>query len=151
MIIRLLLEREYPRYAQHLKRLNADDRYMRFNNATTDEQIDTHVITAQLAERVVIVGLNNEHEIVAALEMASYGDEVEVGLTVEESHRGQGNGTRLFIIAVDIAQGLGVKIMRSHCLSHNRFMVRIARSMGMEVHCDDGEATGELSLIQPAK
>jgi GNAT superfamily N-acetyltransferase len=145
MMIRFLPHSEYSLYAAHLKRLDDHDRYMRFNYQISDAQIESHVIQCGLADTHIFAFVEDSMAI-AAIEVVMSNASAEVGLSVESNFRGQKLGTRLFEVALGFSYGRGARIMYSHCLTHNRFMTRLARSMGMDVKSELGESTGELVL-----
>lgn len=153
MTIRTLSSYELPKYAAHLRRLNAEDRYLRFGYAITDGQIGQYVASQFRTKSAVLAIFDDNLDVVAAMEVVyDFGKNsqtntlAEIGLSVEEGHRGQGYGSTLFERALVQARNRGCKTLVSHCLSQNRFMMRIARKNGMEVHTEYGQSTGELAL-----
>ena len=156
LAIRRLLDSERPLYGAHLKRLGSNDRYLRFGYSISDEQIDRYVDTQFRTKSTVLAHFDKEQNVIAAIEVV-YSESkfhlsnemAEVGLSVEEGHRGKGLGTFLFKRALILARNRGVKTMVSHCLSQNRFMMRIAKANGMTIHSESGDSTGSMELSPP--
>lgn len=153
LAFRRLASHELNLYAEHLTRLGPDDRYLRFGYRISDEQIARYVETQFRTKSTVIAHFDADLKVVAAIEIV-YSESkfhlnnemAEIGLSVEEAHRGQGLGTLLFKRALILARNRGVKTMVSHCLSQNRFMMRIARDNGMTIHSESGDSTGTMEL-----
>jgi GNAT superfamily N-acetyltransferase len=151
--IRRLYAHELKHYSDHLCRLNADDRYLRFGCQQTDDAILNHVNTKDGIQRLVLAAFDEYHNVVAACEIAFLGDahsffaeRAEIGLSVEEGHRGKGLGTELFERAMVVCRNRRVKILMSYCLTRNGFMMKIAKTHNMKIvsECGASEATLQL-------
>ncbi len=151
--IRKLSSLELGLYEEHLKRLSPDDRYLRFGYMITDAQIHRYVVSQMRIRSTILASFDNELNVIAAIEIV-YDDSkymstntvAEIGLSVEDGHRGKGLGSDLFRRALILARNRGVKSLVSHCLAQNRFMRKIAVANGMSLHSDGGDATGTLAL-----
>jgi predicted acetyltransferase len=156
LAIRRLASQELTLYSDHLKRLGPDDRYLRFGYQISDEQIVRYVETQFRTKSTVMAHFDDDQNVIAAMEIV-YSESkfhlnnemAEIGLSVEEDHRGKGLGTLLFKRALILARNRGVKTMVSHCLSQNRFMMRIAKANGMTIHSESGDSTGSVELSPP--
>lgn len=152
--IRKLATLELQKYADHLKRLGDEDRYLRFASPLTDDRIQRYVDTQFRTKQTVLAAFDDANNVIAAIEVVfdnsrySFNNELaEIGLSVEAGYRGQGLGSELFKRAVMLARNRGAKTLVSHCLSQNRWMMRIARKHKMLVHREGSDSTGELVLL----
>jgi hypothetical protein len=77
------------------------------------------------------------------------GRTAEFGVSVLESARGQGIGSKLFERAAIRSRNTHVTMLYMHCLSRNSTMMHIAKKSGMKIEYAYGEADAFLSL-EPA-
>jgi GNAT superfamily N-acetyltransferase len=151
--IRSLSPRHKPRVVRHLQALPAQDRYLRFGYAATDEQIDRYVQGLNF-ERDEIFGIFNRRlELVAMAHLAYSVDPqwatcAEFGVSVSPHQRGKGLGAKLFGHAVMHSRNQGVSLLFIHALSENVAMLKIARHAGATVQRDGSESEAYLSLPQ---
>jgi RimJ/RimL family protein N-acetyltransferase len=150
--IRKLDKLELPKYSDHLLRLNADDRYLRFGSQVDDATIIRHVSDTKY-KKIILAAFDDALNIIAACEVAFImpsnaisADTAEIGLSVEESHRGKGLGTELFNRALVVCRNRRVKTLLSYCLTRNRFMMRIAKAHGMQIHTEYGSSEATMTL-----
>ena len=142
------------RIAAHLLALNAQDRYLRFGFAASDEQIRRYVDGLNF-ERDDIFGIyNRKLELIAMAHVAFSTDPelkscAEFGVSVLAHARGRGYAARLFDRAVMHARNEGVQMMFIHALSENTAMLNIARKAGATIERDGTETEAYLTL-QPA-
>lgn len=151
--IRKLGAHELTRYSDHLLRLNADDRYLRFGAQIDDNAITRHVHTKSKDKKIILAAFDDAGEVIAACELAlirnqnsffaNYG---EIGLSVESAYRGKGLGTDLFERALLVARNRRVKLLTSYCLTRNGFMMRIAKAHGMQIVTEYGSSEATLKL-----
>ncbi len=151
--IRSLSPRHKPRIARHLRALPAQDRYLRFGYAATDEQIDRYVAGLNFARDEIFGVFNRRLELVAMAHLAYSVDPqwatcAEFGVSVSPHQRGKGLGAKLFGHAVVHARNQGVSLLFIHALSENVAMLKIARHAGAAVQRDGSESEAYLSLPQ---
>ncbi|OIP22122.1 MAG: GNAT family N-acetyltransferase [Comamonadaceae bacterium CG2_30_60_41] len=152
--IRSLGVNHRSRIGQHLKALNAHDRYFRFGFPANDEQIQ-HYVDHLNFDRDEIFGIYNRHLQLIAMAHLAYSNSVhkdasaEFGVSVLEHVRGRGYGARLFDRAMMHARNEGVRSMYVHVLSENAAMLKIARNAGAKVERDGSESEGRL-ILPPA-
>lgn len=151
--IRSLSPRHKPRIARHLRALPAQDRYLRFGYAATDEQIDRYVTGLNFARDEIFGIFNRRLELVAMAHLAYSVDPqwatcAEFGVSVSPHQRGKGLGAKLFGHAVMHARNQGVSLLFIHALSENVAMLKIARHAGAAVQRDGSESEAYLSLPQ---
>jgi len=149
--IRSLGPRHRERIAGHLIALDAQDRYLRFGYAATDEQIQRYVDGLDF-ERDDIFGIyNRKLELIAMAHLAFSSDPehlscAEFGVSVLKKARGRGYGTRLFERAVVHARNEGVHMLFVHALSENTAMLKIARKAGAALERAGSETDAYLRL-----
>lgn len=136
-----------PRIAEHLKKLSADDRFLRFGGPTSDEAIDRYVNGIDFERDIVFGVFGTEHgELVAMTHVAQMQGAVELGLSVLEGHRGQGCAQAMFQRAAIHARNRGAHELYMHCLSQNGPMMHIARKAGMRIVIDGPERDAWLEM-----
>jgi RimJ/RimL family protein N-acetyltransferase len=70
----------------------------------------------------------------------------EFGVSVLESARSEGIGTKLFERAAIRSRNTHVSVLYMHCLSRNTTMMHIAKKAGMKIEYAYGEADAYLTL-----
>ena len=149
--IRSLGPRHRERIAQHLLALDAQDRYLRFGHAATDEQVRRYVKGLDF-DRDDIFGIyNRKLELIAMAHLAYSRDPkatecAEFGVSVLAKARGRGYGSRLFERAVIHARNEGVELLFIHALSENAAMLGIARKAGARLERFGSETEAHLRL-----
>jgi RimJ/RimL family protein N-acetyltransferase len=149
--IRSVGPRHRERLSQHLMALDAQDRYLRFGYAATDEQIQRYVDGLDF-ERDDIFGIyNRKLELIAMAHLAFSADPAhpscaEFGVSVLKKARGRGYGTRLFERAVVHARNEGVQMLFIHALTENTAMLKIARRAGATLERAGSETDAYLRL-----
>lgn len=150
--IRSIGPRHCARIIGHLLALNAQDRYLRFGYAASDEQIQRYVDGINF-ERDEVFGIyNRKLELIAMAHLAFSTDPslqscAEFGVSVLAHARGRGYGARLFDRAVMHSRNEGVQMMFIHALSENTAMLDIARKAGAVVERDGSESEAYLKLL----
>jgi len=151
--IRKLGVLELQKYSDHLLRLNADDRYLRFGARIDDAAIIRHVQTKSKDKKIILAAFDDKLNVIAACEVAFilnknsvFADVAEIGLSVEVGQRGQGLGTELFERALIVARNRRVKVFTSYCLTRNGFMMHIAKAHGMHIETDHGSSEATVQL-----
>jgi RimJ/RimL family protein N-acetyltransferase len=149
--IRSLGPSHRERIAQHLLALDAQDRYLRFGYAASDEQIRSYAEGMNF-DRDDIFGIyNRKLELIAMAHLAQSDDPdskscAEFGVSVLRASRGRGYGARLFDRAMMHASNEGVDLMFIHALSENTAMLKIARNAGATLERDGSETEAHLRL-----
>ena len=151
--IRQLSPRHRPKILQHLLKLNAQDRYLRFGYPATDEQIGRYVGGLDFL-RDEIYGVFNRRLALAAMAHLAFSIDpqwstcAEFGVSVLTPSRGKGLGARLFEHAVVHARNEGVHMLFIHALSENTAMLNIAWHAGAHVEREGSESEAYLVLPQ---
>ena len=139
------------RIAQHILALDQQDRYLRFGYIATEEQIRRYADGLDF-DRDEIFGIyNRKLQLVAMAHLAfaaqpSCTNCAEFGVSVAQSVRGRGYGTRLFERAVMHARNEGVDLLFIHALSENTAMLKIAQKAGALVERAGSETEAHLHL-----
>ena len=151
--IRAIGAEHTPELLAHFLALGEEDRYLRFGYAASDAQIDAYVTRIDFLRDEVFGVFNRKLELIAAAHIAlscqpEQACKAEFGVSVLESGRGKGIGTRLFRRAAMFARNRGIEILTMQCLTQNAAMMRIARRAGMEVHVEGSETEACLKVPQ---
>lgn len=134
---------------KHFKKLDMNDRRMRFGTMIVDERIDHYVDDQMKDTDFIFAVFNEEGEIVANLHMANVrGDDkaYEFGLSVDNDQRNKGYASSLFAKATQHAKTLGAKRIYTYCLGENKAMQNLAKKNNLQVMLEYGDVTGELVL-----
>jgi GNAT superfamily N-acetyltransferase len=138
--------------ADHLVRLDADDRSMRFMGSLHDESLRDYVARFDWQSGRVL-GLWVDGVLRGAVELrfesADGGSRVEAALTVETAWQGQGAGTRLLRRAIVVARNRSASGLRLICFGDNQRLQHLARKFGARLEFTEGEAEA-LIAIRPA-
>ena len=139
------------RIADHLKLLDAEDRYLRFGYPARDEHIDRYVASMDFVRDDIFGVYNRKLELIAMAHLAYSEDPqmkscAEFGVSVLKRARGRGYGQRLFERAVMHARNEGVDMLFVHALTENRAMLHIARKGGATIDHMGSETDAYLRL-----
>jgi RimJ/RimL family protein N-acetyltransferase len=134
--------------AQHLLRLPADDRRLRFGQHIRDEALRGYVTGIDFdSDRVFGVHARDLALVgVAHLALDPVEQTAELGLSVDPACRGKGYGFALLQRAVLHAANLGYRVLFMVCLAENRIMMHLARKAGLTLVISYGEADARLAL-----
>jgi RimJ/RimL family protein N-acetyltransferase len=151
MNIRSLRRIELYKYADHLLRLSAHDRYLRFSGSVSDQSIRDYVKSINLMEGAVKVICDDALQVVAAVHVLTFqdGHAAEIALSVEEGSRGLGYGRALFKSAVKWVKTRSIERIYSMCLRENGPMMHIASAQGMTLYHDSAETEAYLEIDKP--
>lgn len=133
----------------HFLALSAEDRYLRFGYAASDERIRAYVESIRFGVDEIFGVFNRKLDLLAVAHIAMEAgqtDRAEFGVSVLPKGRGLGIGTRLFERAAVDARNHGLRVLYMQCLSSNGAMLKIARRAGMKVRNEGGETEAYLEL-----
>jgi RimJ/RimL family protein N-acetyltransferase len=151
VLVRELGEKDRERLLAHFIALDEDDRLLRFGQVTPNHVIENYVRTLDFG-RDTVFGVFDRHLRLVGVGHLAYlpaeGDTrtAEFGVSVSESVRGQGIGTKLFERAAIRSRNTHVTTLYIHCLSRNTTMMHIAKKAGMKIEYAYGEADAYLTL-----
>jgi GNAT superfamily N-acetyltransferase len=151
VLVRELSSHDRARLLTHFLALDSEDRLLRFGQIIPGRVIENYVHTLDFSRDTVFGVFNHELELVGAGHLAYFPAEsgkriAEFGVSVLESSRGKGIGTRLFERAIIRSRNTRVDQLYIHCLARNTTMMRIARKAGMTIEYTYGEADAYLAL-----
>ncbi|WP_233864998.1 GNAT family N-acetyltransferase [Paraburkholderia adhaesiva] len=154
VMVRVLTSADRERLLGHFLSLENDDRLLRFGQAAPDHVIENYVRSLNFARDTVFGVFDHQLQLVGVGHLAylpadGNGRTAEFGVSVLESARGQGIGSKLFERAAIRSRNTHVTTLYMHCLSRNATMMHIARKSGMKIEYAYGEADAYLSL-EPA-
>jgi GNAT superfamily N-acetyltransferase len=143
---------ETQKFRDHLLRLDAESRRMRFGMAVDEEFIKNYVAKTDHAESV-IHGYFVGGEMRAAAELrridSGWGGNAEAAFSVERDYQDSGLGTELLGRVILVARNRGVKRIYMNCLSSNRRMLRVAKKFSAELFFDHGEVVAQVNPSLP--
>lgn len=143
---------ERDKFRDHMLRLDAESRRMRFGMSVGDEFIRRYAEqTSQLHS--VIYGFFTGRDMRAAAELrmigSSWRGDAEAAFSVERKYQDSGVGTELLGKIIVAARNRGVERLYMNCLSENRRMQKVARKYEAELYFDHGEVIGKLAPAYP--
>lgn len=152
-IIVSLDDEDKPKIKSHLKRLNHEDRFMRFFAAASDSVIDRYVdglldLTTGRGFGVLtipgrqLVALAH----VSRIDVADHRIQAELGISIDVEFRGKGLAKRLMDRVLVYCRANNVNTLYMSCLRENKRMQSISRAAGLTVVVNADEAFAELNL-----
>lgn len=148
--MRTLTASELPKYRDHLLRLDAEDRRLRFGFPIRDEAIQDHVRKIDMTKDRILAQVDDDLQIIAAAHIAAGAQgTVELAFSVDSGWRGKGLGTQLFERALLWARNRGIRHAVIYFLFDNHTMRHLARQVGMTINIEAGEGEGRLELEPP--
>lgn len=150
-MVRVLTSADRERLLAHFLALDIEDRLLRFGQAAPDHVIENYVRSMDFTRDTVFGVFDHQLQLVGVGHLAylpadGNGRTAEFGVSVLESARGQGIGTKLFERAAIRSRNTHVTTLYMHCLSRNSTMMHIAKKSGMKIEYAYGEADAYLSL-----
>ncbi|MFL9965324.1 GNAT family N-acetyltransferase [Paraburkholderia sediminicola] len=150
-LVRELTVVDRERLLTHFLALDENDRLLRFGQVVPNHVIENYVRAIDFKRDTVfgVFGYNLELTGVGHLAyLPAEGDKrtAEFGVSVLESVRGQGIGSKLFERAAIRSRNTHVTMLYMHCLSRNSTMMHIAKKAGMKIEYAYGEADAYLTL-----
>jgi GNAT superfamily N-acetyltransferase len=151
VLVRELSSADRDRLLAHFLALDEDDRLLRFGQIVPDYVIENYVRNLNFTNDTVFGVFNDSLELVGVGHLAYLPAEAdkrtaELGVSVLESARGRGIGSKLFERAAMRSRNTHVSELYMHCLSRNSTMMHIAKKSGMKIEYAYGEADAYLSL-----
>jgi RimJ/RimL family protein N-acetyltransferase len=152
-VIRRLGEDERDRLSDHLLRLDAEDRQLRFGGYGGEAYVRSYCQHLDWS-RSVVLGCLIDGELRAAGELkliaGSWPRAAEIAVSVEAPWRGHGLGTELCRRLTVRARNRFVARVYMLCLLDNRRAQRISRGLGGQLAFHPGEVEAEIGLPWPA-
>jgi GNAT superfamily N-acetyltransferase len=150
--IRKLWPTETDKFRDHLLRLDADNRRMRFASPVSDQFISDYA--ARMTEMGSIVfAYMSDDRVMAAAELrklsVNWEPDAEAAFSVEAPYQHNGIGTALMGHVIRSARNRCVKHLYMSCLAENWRMRAIARKYHAKLRFEYGEVMGEIIPNEP--
>jgi GNAT superfamily N-acetyltransferase len=150
-LVRELTAFDRERLLTHFLALDENDRLLRFGQVVPNRVIENYVRAIDFKRDTVFGVFSSNLELTGVGHLAylpAEGDKrtAEFGVSVLESVRGQGIGSKLFERAAIRSRNTHVTMLYMHCLSRNSTMMHIAKKAGMKIEYAYGEADAYLTL-----
>lgn len=140
----------WHRYRDHLARLSAEDRRLRFGHMLDDRAIDHFVEGLDPASNHVLVCEDEAGVVVGAVLISLLADRsAELAFSVEAAWRGRGLGRVLGDRAVLWLRNRGIRRAQLVCAGENLAMRRLARHLGMTLAFQESSCEGGADLAPP--
>ncbi|MFN0264991.1 GNAT family N-acetyltransferase [Tepidamorphus sp. 3E244] len=148
--VRRLWATESRPFREHLLRLSADSRRMRFAGAVSDEFVEQYANTA-ISRALVIFGWFEDGKLraVAELHGSMFADTGEAAFTVETDYQNRRIGSALMKRVVLTARNRNMRRLIVSCLSENAQMRRLAQRHDAEIEFHTGETIGTVHSRMP--
>lgn len=144
--VRELSRTDLAELERHFLALDSTDRRLRFGGAHSGSAISGYLQGIDF-ERDALFGVADDKlRLLGVAHVARGREQAELGISVLPGHRGHGVGAALLARAVLRARNWGVFALFMHCLAENDVMMHLARTQGMEIATQAGEADAWLSL-----
>lgn len=151
VLVRELMAGDLEPLLAHFLSLGEDDRLLRFGQAAPDHVVENYVRSIDFTRDKVFGVYNDRLELVGVGHLAylpADGEQrtAELGVSVLESSRGIGVGSKLFERAAIHGRNTRVTTLYMYCLSRNTTMMHIAKKAGMKIEYTYGSADAYLTL-----
>ncbi|GGD42118.1 GNAT family N-acetyltransferase [Aureimonas glaciei] len=133
-------------FSDHLKRLDAEARRLRFGNPVDDAFLEAYSART-LASDACILGCFVKGRLCGAAELRFLTPDrhaAEGAVSLDPDMRGLGLGGQLFGRLIALARRRGVRRLFLTCLRENRRMQKIARHHGADLAFSDGDIMVEI-------
>src|SRR5258708_4671481 len=152
-VYRKLLPYEIWRLHEHLLRLSAADRRLRFFGGVGSDFIAGHCRRIDCL-RAIIVGFFEDGVLRGAAELHvvdAFAGRAELAVTVESDWQDRHIGTELLDHAITIAENRGVRSIEMICLFDNRRMQHVARKFAARLLVVDNQAAANVKVPFPTQ
>jgi RimJ/RimL family protein N-acetyltransferase len=158
---RKLLPSDAPQLAEHLLRLSADDRRLRFGGLFMPDDVLRRFVEGIDWSHAWLIGCFDGGALRAVVQISlpRHGIEgnapwmkrgtAEFAISVEAPWRRQSIATQLIRQATALARNRDVRDLYMVCCSENEPMRRLARKVGLRLTYDSGEVAGHAELSSP--
>jgi len=145
---RKLYATEYHRYRDHLLRLDADSRRMRFGMQVDDAFITDYALRLNDLKSIVY-GHIVDGQVRAAAELrplaVNVNGEAEAAFSVEKDWQDSGIGTDLLGRLVRAARNRSINRVYMNCLAENRKMQAVAKKHDAILQFENGDVVGRVA------
>jgi RimJ/RimL family protein N-acetyltransferase len=151
-IVRRLWPTETDKFRDHLLRLDADSRRMRFAHGVSDAFIEEYA-GRMTQYGSLVYGHLVDGKVRGAAELRrlgdAWGEEAEAAFSVEKPYQDHGVGTELMGRVVRAARNRNIRRLYMSCLAENAKMQAIARKHAAVLRFESGDVVGEILPERP--
>lgn len=138
----------------HIDSLPAEDKYLRFGFATTEDRIRRYVEGSLMTDNSRThsdfwYAVKFDGEIVATLHIAIRNEIAEFGFTTSPEHRNKGIGQMLFGRGFQLVTEFSISKIYMMFLTKNMPMRHIAKKFGLAVVTEGTESEGNIVIQYP--
>lgn len=145
--IRMLMPFELDKYRDHLLRLGANDRRLRFGTPASDARIEAFADGIDLHQTCVLAQLDANLDVMGAVQISLLSRRaVELAFSVDPAYRRAGLGTEMMNRALLWSRNRRRSNAHVHCLAENIAMRRLVAAAGMEMTTAGGETEAVMVL-----
>lgn len=147
--IRKLAPAEIGKFRDHLLRLDANSRRLRFAHGVSDSFVEQYA-NGMLADGSIVFGYFEGGEVRAVAELRNlgkgndWGEQAEAAFSVETKYQEKGLGSELMARVIRSARNRGIKHLFLSCLAENGKMLSIAKKHDAALHFEFGEVTSDI-------
>ena len=148
--VRRVLAHEYHKYADHLKALDDESRYLRFGTHVKSAVIDQLCanITAHQSEHVLFAVEDDQLSFIAVGHVALQG-EMELAFSVLPQYQRHGLGSAVMKRVISWCRTHGHLKGCMTCLTHNAAIQHLCRKHGIHIYSSHGETLANIELDSP--
>jgi RimJ/RimL family protein N-acetyltransferase len=151
-IVRRLWPTETDKFRDHLLRLDADSRRMRFAHGVSDAFIEEYA-GRMTQYGSLVYGHLVDGKVRGAAELRrlgdAWGEEAEAAFSVEKPYQDHGVGTELMGRVVRAARNRNIRRLYMSCLAENTRMQAIAKKHEAVLRFEYGDVVGEIVPEHP--
>lgn len=149
-IVRKLTRSEYYRYAEHLKKLDDESKYLRFGFKAKDETIDSICNNIlKNPSKHILFGVENDNLELVAVGHVAIGDPTELAFSVLKEYQNRGLGSTLVRRCIQFCRNFNIRNGYLTCLSHNHVIKHLCLKYGLRLTTEDGETLATFKLDPP--
>ena len=149
-VVRRVLSTEYHKYKEHLLKLDAASKHLRFGFTIKDETLSKLCdgFENSVNSHILFCVENDNLEFIAVGHIA-LGDQMELAFSVLSEHRGQGLGNALMKRCIRYCRTHHILKGYMVCLSHNAAIRHLCTKNGITFQTEHGETTADIELNEP--
>jgi len=154
IFLRRLVPNQIAEYAEHLLKLEEQDRFLRFASNITDKQIMDFAQQTNFYKDCVIAAFNKDLDIVGTVhvytDFSKEGVKVaEIAISVQKEYRGQKLAQKLIKRALNWCQNNNIKRIEAHWLNQNKAVNKLANTFGGNISVVSDERDAYLEIEKP--
>ena len=133
----------------HLNSLDDDSKRMRFGYSISEKNISDYVEKSLDITKNFWYAYIDEGKCIGAVHIAIIGETAELGISIDQEHRGKKLSNNLFERALTHLKAFRISHITMQCLSENAVIQHLARKYGLKVRVlgpGEKEASGDIEL-----